>query len=142
MNDLLTNVYPDFFDATNRVAAMQFSLNAAIRNQQLPMLLNLFDVNNNVVAVEGDPGWTIERRKPIGSLTDYLSWPSWASFRIYLDPDAYLVGRPECYVSEHDFMMCLHQLLTAYTTEYPQLRSEIVDRGLLGLLEAKPPLPS
>lgn len=114
MQDLLVTVFPAFFSSDNRHAAMQFSIDALIRNGQIPHLALLLDSSSRIAAIEGDPGWVIERRKSLVNSTAYASWPDDAMYRVFLEPEAYGVSYPECYASERESQTCLSTLLTAY----------------------------
>jgi hypothetical protein len=125
MNDLLLIVFPDFFSPNNQDAAVQFCIDAVIHNKQLALLPRLLDLKSNLGEIGGDPGWTIERRKPIFAQDSYASWPSWAAFRTFLDPDSYYVPHPECYSSEETFLIYLKKLLLAYGLDHPDILLEI-----------------
>jgi hypothetical protein len=125
MTAMLLTAFPEFFGPANHDAAMQFCINAVIHNGQLPMLARLLDPSSDLGEIGGEPGWTIEKRKTIATPGAYSTWPTWAEFRTFFFPEAYAVPVPESYSTEEQFLLCLKQLLIAYSGQDPTIFTEI-----------------
>ena len=116
MISLLRRAFPRF-SPSDLDAAMVFCLDVAICHNQANMIMQLIDPASNLGGVEGDPGWIIEKRRDKNSPEYYDSWPTWAAYRVFLDPQAFEVDHPEYYAIEDEFLRCWETLLSAYSRE-------------------------
>lgn len=91
------------------------ALEAIGRTDSLADLTSLFAENSRVGGLEGDPGWTIERRRPLGSTAPgYKDWPGEAEFRVFVDPGAMALTHQERYYRGSDLLPLVHALAGAY----------------------------
>lgn len=97
-------------------AAVKFSLNCILMEDRIEHLSWLATDGHQCGGVSGEPGWEVERRdsRSPADASGYESWPDWASFRAYVDPNAYSLAHPELYMSGESFYGLLCTALDSY----------------------------
>jgi hypothetical protein len=71
---------------------------------------------HEIGALEGEPGWTLERRDggSAGDMPAYRTWPQRARFRALVDPDQFHLGHAEAFASSGAFHKYVRDILAAY----------------------------
>lgn len=127
----LSNAFGNFSLSHDKEAAVKMSLISILMDDRLEELAYLLTDGHEIGGVEGVPGWLIERRDSGESrdMPGYASWPSWASFRAYVDPKEFALGHPECFLAETEFHSYVRAALVAYFKANPH-RKVAVDAVL------------
>lgn len=112
-------------------AAIKFILNALLMDTGFDSLSRLLAETDDVVGVEGDPGWTLERRGPADS-----NWPPDAQFRAYVDPESFELAYPEFYMSRDSFERYVSTATQAFLQVNPNADSLV--KGVLERLSISP----
>lgn len=114
------DTYPDIFlglqPQKSPTAAIEFALLCATADNHIDLLRFVATDGHKFAGVQGQPGWLIERRdssSPSGA-PGYESWPVWASFRAYVEPEGYLLAHPEVYLGGEEFYGYLCKVLESY----------------------------
>ena len=102
-------------------AAVKFILNVILMDRQFDALAELVMDGSRLGAIEGEPGWKLERRDDSdeGNTLAYSGWPSGARFRAYVDPQGYELAHPECFMDRATFFRYLRPALSAYIDANP-----------------------
>jgi hypothetical protein len=77
-------------------AALEFAIKEICGGGRFDDLARLIG-DDEIVALEGDPGWSLERRGPQDS------WPAGAEFRAFVDPEEFQLPEPENFYSRTEF---------------------------------------
>ncbi len=118
----------DYFDAAfggfaphrDEDAAVKFVLNALLMDHRLDELANLAAECNRLGAVEGEPGWRLERRDAVDEgNTAYGGWPTGTRFHAYVDPQGYELAHHECFLDRAAFSRYVQRALRAYIETNP-----------------------
>lgn len=93
----------DFEPQHDPHAAVKFVLNLMHADDRLGELHRLLE--HRLGGIEGDPGWILERRAlpELGEQAESPPWPDGAMFRAYVEPDAYELAHPECFLTREQF---------------------------------------
>jgi hypothetical protein len=77
-------------------AAVKFALNSLLMDERLSELSCLLTDGHEIGAVEGEPGWIIERRDsgPAGNIDAYAHWSQNAHFYAHVDAEAFQLAHP------------------------------------------------
>lgn len=96
-------------------AAVKVALAAIGREprRMLGALGNLLTANGPVGEVEGDPGWSLERRDKGNAMPGYAGWPEGAVYRASVDPMVFGLGTPQQYYDRDSFQLFARQMLDA-----------------------------
>jgi hypothetical protein len=122
-------------------AAVKFALSAIGRGtgRQFPDLARLLTEGQRMCALEGEPGWLLERREALIAPQAFISWPATAQFRSYVDPQAYVVAYPEGFNSKTEFHALVRQLVAAYLQLNPEradsVRAVVEAMGSSGIVQ-------
>ena len=102
-------------------AALKFVVNAIMMDHRLDELSSVLTDGHEIVGVEGEPGWILERRDsgPAGERPGYRDWPQGARFRAYVDPNQYHLGYPEAFAGSSAFHKYVRDALAAYIARNP-----------------------
>lgn len=114
--DLIRQAFGRFAPREDADAVVHFVLDLAIRDGRIAQLSALLDPNSKVGALEGDPGWLIERRD---WAEDTAGWPPTADFRVWVDPRGFEFATQERKLSRAEFAATLRALTSAYLSEHP-----------------------
>lgn len=79
-------------------AAIKLILNELLMDTSFDATSKMLAETDDVAGIEGDPGWTLEKRGPSDK-----NWPINAQFRAYVDPESYELAFPEFYMSRDLF---------------------------------------
>ena len=98
-----------------RVAA-KFAINCLLMDERFNELACLLTDGHETGAIEGEPGWIIERRDTGASsdMPGYADWPAWANFRVYVDENSFDLAHPELYLSTQEFHGYVRKAIDAY----------------------------
>ena len=82
--DYLQQAFGSLNSQVDQDAAVKFALNAILMDVRMQELSCLLIDGHDIGAVEGEPGWIIERRDtgPAGELPYYSEWPINARFHV------------------------------------------------------------
>lgn len=107
--------FGDFAPHRDEDAAIKFVLNVIMLDNRLDELAELIVAGNSLGAIEGEPGWTLERRdEQDEGKACYGRWPSGARFRAYVDPQGYELAHPEFFMARDVIARYLSQAMDAY----------------------------
>ena len=97
-----------------RNICIAFAIDHALRCKE-DWVLSLIDNRNLLSGIGGDPGWSIDRRKP-GERFDEetASWPSWASVRVFVDPDFISNASNEDFLTDEQFIAWLRRFYVGF----------------------------
>ena len=90
-----------------------FALLQATSGSCLRMLIQFLDDSNRVGSIGGDPGWSIDRRRPEGDPSEYAGWPDWAEYFIHVPETEVTFNCQHEYVTKERFENCLRRVLAA-----------------------------
>jgi hypothetical protein len=102
-------------------AALKFVLNAIMMDDRLDELSSILTDGHEIGALEGEPGWTLERRDSglAGERSAYRNWPPGARFRAYVDPNQFHLGHSEAFAGSRVFHKHVRNALAAYVARNP-----------------------
>jgi len=135
--------YFDEFDPFSKDAVIKFAINCLLRYD--PQRLREFmgpeaeigadkraadwgvKRSLNYIGVAGEDMWDITRAiKPFKEPQSIDStWPDWADYRAYVDPEEYYLEHPEGFYDEATFKRYLMEGLREYIKAHPDKRKEI-----------------
>jgi len=117
----LSDAFGGFDRQKDLDAAMKLSINEVLLNRQFENLKWLLTDRHEIGGLEGDPGWTIERRDTVASGNNqYVSdWPEGARFRAYVDPEIFELAHSEFFMDEATFHLYVAAGMQAYLKENP-----------------------
>jgi hypothetical protein len=105
MRDFYKEAFGDFDPQGDVFAAVKFALSALSSDSRFDELEKLLTDGHPIGAVEGCPGWVLERRDSgaAGSAPGYEGWPDGMSYRAYVDPNEFLLRYPEVFLDTAAF---------------------------------------
>ena len=123
MSDCYQEAFGVFDPWHDKDVAAKFSLDALLMDGRFDELGYLLADGHEIGAIEGAPGWVIERRDsgPSGNMPGYAEWPTGRSFRAYVDPTEFELGYPETYMETHTFHSYVLKILHAYILVGPHI---------------------
>jgi hypothetical protein len=97
--DYFAQAFGGFDPSRDPDAALKFVLNAIMMHDRLDGLSSILTDGHEIGALEGEPGWTLERRDSglAGESSAYRNWPPGARFRAYVDPNQFHLGHSEAF---------------------------------------------
>lgn len=125
--DYFRDAFGGFLPHSDEDAAAKLALAVLAMDDRVDDLVELLTRDDPVGALEGDPGWLLERRDDGDLAVGYADWPAGASYRAWVDPDAYRLQRPERYYDRAGFHQLVRAILDAYLAHHPH-RAELVAR--------------
>lgn len=116
--DYLQQAFEGLNPRTDQDAAVKLPLNAILMDVRLQELSCLLIDGHDIVGVEGEPGWIIERRDtgPAGELPYYSEWPVDTRFHVHVEPAAFELAYPDMFMKAHDFYSYVERAMNAYLT--------------------------
>lgn len=119
--DYFAQAFGGFDPSGDPDAALKLVLNAIVMDDRLDELSSIVTDGHEIGALEGEPGWTLERRDggPAGDMPAYRNWPQGARFRAYVDPDQFRLGHSEAFASSSAFHTYARGVLAAYVARNP-----------------------
>lgn len=115
MSDYCQEAFGRFDPQDDSDAAVKFVLSILVMDSRFDELGDLLTDGHDLGALEGDPGWIVERRDsgPTGTMPGYASWPEGKTFRAFVDPSSFELGYPEVFVDASVFRGYVCQLMDA-----------------------------
>jgi hypothetical protein len=119
--DYFPQAFGGFDPSGDPDAALKLVLNAIMMDDRLDELSSILTDGHEIGALEGEPGWTLQRRDSgsAGEEPAYRSWPQDARFRAYVDPDQYHLGHSEAFAGSSAFYKYVRNVLAAYVARNP-----------------------
>lgn len=117
----------------DRDVAAKFALSVLVMDECFDDLADLLTDGHDIGALEGEPGWIIERRDsgPSGDMPGYASWPEGKNFRAYVDPLGFELAYPEGFLDTAVFRNYVRQLVDACLLSDPSNAGARKIRGML-----------
>jgi hypothetical protein len=114
-------------------ASLKFVLDEIVTSGRLDELAIILTDGHRIGALEGDPGWMLQRRDsgPGGDMPGYQKWPQGASFRAYVDPDELNIEHPEAFANNSVFHKYVRDIVAAYVARNPAKQEAV--RTILSL---------
>lgn len=105
MKNCYREAFGDFDPQGDEFAAIKIALSNLVGDGRFDDLENLLTDGHPVGAVEGCPGWILERRDSTtaGNVQGYVGWPDGKSYRAYVDPEELSLRYPEVYLEAEVF---------------------------------------
>lgn len=125
--DDVPDPFGGFSPQSDEDAAAKLALVVLATDDRVDDLVELLTPDDPVGALEGDPGWLLERRDDGDTAIGYADWPEGASYRARVDPGAYRLAWPERYYDKTDFHRLVRAILDAYLAHRPH-QTELVAR--------------
>lgn len=121
MVDYLNEAFGGLDPRKDADAAVKFALNLVFMDERFVELSRLLSDGDDIGAVEGEPGWILERRDTgaSGDMPGYAAWPSGAKFRAYVEPSAFDLAHPEVFMSTKTFHAYVRSALDVYIRRNP-----------------------
>jgi hypothetical protein len=123
--DIATAAFGRFEPQTDPDGAAKFALAAIARGRgrQMPHLVHLLTEGAPLGEIEGEPGWTLERRDDGNTKPGYARWPEGAKYRAAVDPAQLRLAHPEKFYDRAGFHALVAQLLDAHARLHPEQES-------------------
>jgi hypothetical protein len=109
-----------FAPHTDRDAAVKFILDLVLADDRLDDLANLLSISSKIGAIEGEPGWILERRKDHAIQSAYSAWPQYAGYRAFVDPTGYRLAFPQSFYTVQTFHQYVHAAVNVYVKHRPE----------------------
>jgi hypothetical protein len=129
---LLRDAFGTFEPHRDPDAGGKLVLDSLMTTNRLDDLAELLSDQSRLRRLEGDPGWALERRRQRYEAAAYVDWPEDATFRTFVDPEAYTLATPQRFYRAEDFHRLLEAILTAYARSHPGEKYRV--RQILDLL--------
>lgn len=100
-------------------ASMKMVLDSLFDDDRIRPLIEVILPEGTLGGVEGQPGWTLERRCP------GHSWPNGAEYRAYVDPTFYSLAHPEFFCTRSEFLRYVSAIVRVYKTRHPERASSV-----------------
>ena len=119
--DYFKTAFGGFAPHLDEDAAIKFTLNAVLLDNRLDELVEVVIDGSQFGGIEGEPGWTLERRDVAdeGNEMAYPGLPAGARFKASVDEDAYRLKHPEYFMDREGFMKYLVLAIDAYVAIDP-----------------------
>ena len=121
--DYFNEAFGGFNPQADRDAALKFCLEAILADRRFVDLDKLLPVKTTCGGIAGEPSWIIERRDE-GETNGYESWPEFALFRAFVDPDGYELAYPEFFCDKSTFAKFVCSAMRAYCDRNPEHSEE------------------
>jgi hypothetical protein len=121
--DYLNDAFGGLAPRKDKDGAIKFCLNVILKDDEIDRLVELLSVDSKIIAIEGQPSWTLERRNERASAAAYAAWPKNAQFRAYVDPDGYELAFPEGFYDLPTFQQFVSTAMRAYKARNPERTS-------------------
>ncbi len=81
-------------------ASVKFALNEIFSANRLKVLADLIGSDGELGAVEGEPGWILEKRIfEYDGVEEHIAWPKDAEFFAHVNPESYQLKYPTFYMT-------------------------------------------
>ncbi|WP_048441685.1 hypothetical protein [Caenimonas sp. SL110] len=123
--DYIKAAFGDFAPQLDENAAIKFALNVVLMDNRLQELAELVVDASQLGGIEGEPGWTLERRDLSDEENEaaYPGWPADMRFKASVNEDAYTLRHPEFFMRREDFMKYVILAVDAYVAADPSRRA-------------------
>lgn len=124
--DFLQEVFGGFNPQIDQDAAIKFALGIIFKDERLKELSFLLTDGHEIGAVEGVPGWVIERRDTgsSGDMPGYVDWPKNSYFHVYVEPSAFELSHPHMFFSVDEFHCYVRKAIELYVKKNPSKKYE------------------
>lgn len=136
MQNLYYEVFGDFDPQGDNFFAAKFAVSILAMDGRFDDLANLLTDGHPVGALEGCPGWSIERRdsRASGPARGYEDWPDGKSYRAYVDPDEFSLGHPEVFLNASVFNDLVKRVVIYYSRNENSIPCPLIHvRALIAL---------
>jgi hypothetical protein len=115
------NVVSRFDPRVDPDGAAKFALSAICRGRarQMPQLIQLLSEGASLGGLEGEPGWSLERRDDGNTMPGYAAWPPGAKYRAHVDPETYRLPQPEVFYDRAGFHALVGAMLDEFEAGHP-----------------------
>ena len=115
--DYFFEAFGGFNPQSDPDAAVKFVLNNILMDERLPELSVLLTDGHDIGGLEGEPGWSIERRDtgPSGDMPGYADWPVGTNFRVNVDENAFRLAYPEQFLKTDEFHRYVRKAMDVYS---------------------------
>jgi hypothetical protein len=120
--DILQAAFGTFAPQSDPDAAAKFALAAIGRGRGLQMtgLVHLLTEDARIGELEGDPGWSLQRRDRSNTMPGYAAWPDEARYRAFVDPSQYALAVPERYYDRASFHALVGKMVDVFAQTHPE----------------------
>lgn len=133
--DYYQSAFGGFSPQNDEDAAIKFILHCILVAGRFDVLPSLIQENHQIGALEGDPGWRLERRDESNeSNPAFCDWPAGSRFCAHVEREAYELAHPRFFMQRPQFMGYLHAALKAYAEVHPIAAA---DQHFASLLQAE-----
>lgn len=117
VGDCYQEAFGEFDPQGDHFFAAKLAVSVLAMEGRFDDLANLLTEGHAVGAVEGCPGWTIERRDSnvIKVVGGYDEWPKGKSYRAYVDPDEFSLAHPEVFLDAKVLNNYVEQVVIFYS---------------------------
>jgi hypothetical protein len=106
-------------------AAVKFILNAILMDGHFEGLARLLPEGSPIGGIEGEPGWTLERRDAASfDNPAYAAWTPNSQFRAHVDPMGYELEHPEFFMDRATDNRYISAAMTCYLDKNPTRASD------------------
>ncbi len=126
--DYFNEAFGGFNPLKDKDAALKFVLDSIFRDFRFAALKNMLSANPEIDAMEGEPGWFIERRDA-WHVDGHENWPRFAIFRAFVDPRIYALTYPEFFFDRKTLDKYIESAVRVCGERYPDRRQELASIG-------------
>ncbi len=114
--DFLQENFEGFNPQVDQDAVIKFALGVIFKDERLRELACLLTDGHEIGAIEGVPGWVIERRDTgsSGDMRGYFYWPKNSYFHVYVDPSEFELPYPHMFMGIHEFHRYVREAIEIY----------------------------
>lgn len=136
LQDCYHEAFGDFDPQGDDSFAAKFAICILAMDGRFDDLESLLTEGHPVGAVEGCPGWLIERRDSSisGHIVNYEEWPEGKCFRVYVDPGEFSILQPEVFLDAATFNDHVKKVVAFYLRKRETIPGELTRvRALIAL---------
>ncbi|MFT4173666.1 MAG: hypothetical protein QM639_13970 [Rhodocyclaceae bacterium] len=128
MQNYYQQAFGEFDPQNDEFVAVKFALSVLVMDGRFGELADLLTDGHAIGALEGVPGWSLERRDsgPSSDMPGYADWPVGKSFRAYVNPNEFTLNRPEIFMDTEAFHSYVRKILAASTPSNCPLPDELM----------------
>jgi hypothetical protein len=119
--DYFQAAFGGFAPQDDKDAAIKFILHCILVAENFDALPNFIQEDHPIGRLEGDPGWTLQRRDASNeNYPAFREWPAESTFCAYVDPSFYDLAHPRFFMDRPTLMRYLRAALKAYVEANPR----------------------